>query len=131
MRFALLETIAKVPLFSYISKKNCRGVMSLGRPFFLTFSFFLILWGFGAYPANHSAEIQKIDSEIEQLEDMKRGYEARALKHDDMATYLQFDTKAVLETRRHIQLAQENRNKAALVQERIDRLKAKRAELQK
>ncbi|MBX7067400.1 MAG: hypothetical protein K1X28_09230 [Parachlamydiales bacterium] len=104
--------------------------MNLRRLFFLTFSFFLILWGFSGYSANNSAEIQKIDSEIQQLEDMKRGYEARALKHDDMATYLQFDTQAVLETRRHIQLAEENRNKAALVQQQIDRLKAKRAQLQ-
>lgn len=101
------------------------------RTFLLTLSFFLILWGFNGHPASNAAEVQKIDVEIQELEDMKRGYEAKALKHDDTATYLQFDTEAVLETRRHIQLAEENRNKAALVQERIDRLKARRAELQK
>lgn len=101
------------------------------RTFLLTLSFFLILWGFSGYTASHAAEVQKIDVEIQELEEMKRGYEAKALKHDDTATYLQFDTEAVLETRRHIQLAEENRNKAALVQERIDRLKARRAELQK
>lgn len=101
------------------------------RTFLLTFSFFLILWGFSGYTASNTVEVQKIDAEIQELEEMKRGYEARALKHDDTATYLQFDTEAVLETRRHIQLAEENRNKAALVQERIDRLKVKRAELKK
>lgn len=105
--------------------------MGQKRTFLLTLSFFLVLWGFNGDLASNTIEIQRIDVEIAELEDMKRGYEARALKHDDTATYLQFDTEAVLETRRHIQLAQENRNKAALVQERIDRLKAKRAELQK
>ena len=97
--------------------------MRLRRPFLLTFSFFLILWGFSAYSAADSAEVQ--------LEEMKRGYESRALRHENQAEYLQFDQQAVLETRRHLQLADENRNKAALVQEQIDRLKAKKEQLQK
>ncbi len=102
--------------------------MRLRQIFFLTFFFFLFLWGF----ANESsAEVQKIDVQIQQLEDMKRGYDARALKHENYAEYLQFDQKAVLETRRHIQLADENRNKAALVQEQIERLKARKEQLQK
>jgi hypothetical protein len=107
--------------------------MRLRRLFFLTFSFFLILWGFTAtgYTANNGAEIQKIDSQIQQLEEMKRGYVGRALKHENMAEYLQFDQQAVLETRRHLQLADENRNKASLVQEQIDRLNAKKQQLQK
>ncbi len=104
--------------------------MGLKRLFLLTFSFSLILWGFDGYTSNRSEELQKIDTELQQLEEMKRGYESRALRHDDMATYLQFDSEAVLETRRHLQLAEENRNKAALVQERIDRLKAKKEQLQ-
>ena len=107
--------------------------MLIRRVFYFAFFFSLLFWTFAGYTANinHSTEIQKIDSEIEQLEEMKRGYEARALRHDDMATNLQFDSEAVLETRRHLQLAEENRDKAALVQERIDRLKAKKVELQK
>lgn len=103
--------------------------MSLKRIFFFTFSFFVILWAFNSYALSNSAEIQKIDAEIQELQEMKRGYEAKALKHDDMATYMQFDQQAVLETRRHIQLADENRNKAALVQERIDKLKERRRQL--
>lgn len=105
--------------------------MRLNRLFFMSFSFFLILWGFSAYTASDSAEIQKIDGQIKQLEEMKRGYEARALKHNDMAEYLQFDQQAVLETRRHLQLAEENRNKAALVQEQIDRLQSRKQQLQR
>ncbi|PIS03407.1 MAG: hypothetical protein COT85_00400 [Chlamydiae bacterium CG10_big_fil_rev_8_21_14_0_10_42_34] len=105
--------------------------MRFRRPFLLTFSFFLLLWAIGGNSASHSAEIQKIDSEIEQMEEMKRGYEGRALRHENQAEYLQFDQKAVLETRRHLQIAQENRNKAALVQKQIDLLKVKREKLLK
>lgn len=106
--------------------------MRLRRFFLLTFAFFLILWGFTAvgHTASNAVEIQKIDSQIQQLQEMKRGYEGRALKHENMAEYLQFDQQAVLETRRHLQLAEENRNKASLVQEQIDRLNAKKQQLQ-
>ncbi len=75
-------------------------------------------------------EIQKIDGELQELAEMKRGYEARALRHENQAEYLQFDQQQVLETRRHLQIAQENRDKAALIQERIDRLNAKKQQLQ-
>lgn len=104
--------------------------MAYRRFFLMTLAFFLILWGFSGYTASRGAELQKIDGEIEQLEEMKRGYESRALKQENMAEYLQFDSRAVLETRRLLQLAEENRNKAALVQEQIDRLKEKRKQLE-
>jgi hypothetical protein len=101
--------------------------MRYHRVFFMPFAFFLLLWFIGA---STSPDVQKIDSEIEQLEEMKRGYESRALRHENQAEYLQFNQQAVLETRRHLQIASENRNKAAAVQKQIDRLKAKRAKLQ-
>lgn len=101
------------------------------RSFLSTLFFFFILWAFAGHTASQSAEAQKIDQEIQELTEMKRGYEARALRHENMAEYLQFDQQAILETRRHIQLADENRNKAALVQQEIDRLKAKQKELQR
>ena len=95
----------------------------------LKFYFFIPLVLFSIF-AGRSSEIQKIDAEIAQLEEMKRGYEAKALKSEDMATYLQFDSRTVLETRRLLEIAEENRNKAALVQERIDKLKGKRQQLE-
>ena len=105
--------------------------MRLKRVFFVTFAFFLVLWGFSAFSISKSEAIQQIDGEIKELEGMKRGYEARALRHENQAEYLQFDQQAVLETRRHLQIAQEKRNKAALVQEQIDRLKEKKLQLEK
>ena len=106
--------------------------MSFKRALFLICSFSLVFWSLFALPSGNqkvSAQVQQIDDEILELEDMKRGYESRALKHESMAEYLQFEQQAVLETRRHLQLADENREKAAKVQERIDFLQAKKRDL--
>jgi hypothetical protein len=107
-----------------IDEKLLLGWVLMMRLIWLVFTVFTLF-------AADSAEVQKINGDIQQLEEMKRGYEARALRHENQAEYLQFDQQAVLETRRHLQIAQENRDKAALVQEQIDRLKEKKAELTK
>jgi hypothetical protein len=106
--------------------------MGLKRFFFLTFSLFLILWGFLGHTVEggSSPRVQQIDQQIQELQDMKRGYEARALRHENQAEYLQFDDQTYLETRRHNQLAEENRAKAAAVQEQIDKLQAEKKKLQ-
>ncbi|HEX5034423.1 MAG TPA: hypothetical protein VFW62_08095 [bacterium] len=100
----------------------------MAKLFFSSFVSFLLLWAFVAYPSEEE-KVRALDRRIEQLEEMKRGYESRALRHENQAERLQFDNQAVLETRRHIQLAEENREKAALIQEEIDRLKAEREKL--
>lgn len=92
--------------------------------------FFTLLSAFSVEAVNKSKEIESIDSQLQQLEEMKRGYEAKVLRHESQAEYLQFDQQALLETRRHLQLAEENRQKAEMVQQRIDQLKARRAELE-
>jgi hypothetical protein len=78
-----------------------------------------------------AAQVEEIDRQISKLEGMKRGFEARALRHDDYAQRLQFEDRAVLETRRHLELADENRAKAARVQQEIDRLQIERRKLLK
>jgi len=76
-----------------------------------------------------NADIVEIDAKIQELTEMKRGYEARALRHENQAERLQFEDKAFLEARRHIELAQENRQKAAVIQEQIDQLQEKKETL--
>jgi hypothetical protein len=93
---------------------------------------FLILWGVFAYssesrPSNRT--VQQIEKQITELENMKRGYEARALRHENQAERLQFDDQTYLETRRHNELAEENRAKAAAVQKEIDRLQEEKRKL--
>jgi hypothetical protein len=72
------------------------------------------------------AQIAEIDDQIRELEEVKRGYESRALRHDDQALRLQFNQEWNLEVRRHLEFAEENRQKAAVVQQEIDRLKERR-----
>lgn len=83
----------------------------------------------GGESPQKTEKAQQIDQQIEQLQDMKRGFEARALRHENMAEWLQFDDKANLETRRHIQIAEENKQKAAAVQREIDRLQKEKQSL--
>ncbi|MBF8262889.1 MAG: hypothetical protein HW387_554 [Parachlamydiales bacterium] len=83
----------------------------------------------GAWGANFDDRIEQIDGQIKELSDMKRGYEARAIRAEDQANRLQFEDHFVLETRRYYRIAEENREKAAKVQSEIDRLEAERAEL--
>ena len=75
------------------------------------------------------AQVAEIDRQLAELESMKRGFEARALRHEDQAQRLQFEDRALLETRRHYELADENRAKAARVQEEIDRLLVEKRKL--
>lgn len=74
-------------------------------------------------------QVDEIDRQIKELEAVKRGYESRAMRHEDQAARLQFMDRAVLETRRHLELAEENWAKAQRVQEEIDRLQGERKKL--
>jgi hypothetical protein len=93
--------------------------------------FFFLIWSSSllGISAQKEAQIHQIDAQIEELQDMKLGFEARALRHEDQADRLQFNDETYLETRRHIQLAEENRAKAAAVQKEIDRLQAEKEKL--
>lgn len=105
--------------------------------FTVIFAVFVLIWGYSVYSTPISpllslqkdAQVQQIDQQIQELEDMKRGFEARALRHEDQADRLQFDDQTYLETRRHIQLAEENRAKASAVQKEIDRLQTEKEKL--
>lgn len=99
------------------------------RIFCLTLMFFMALWTLHA--ETNQEKIQQIDYQIEELEDMKQGYEARALRHENLAIYMQFENQAWLETRRHYEIAQENRDKAAYIQTQIDALQREKQRLQK
>lgn len=113
-----------------ICGKNGR-LVAMRRIFLWTFSFFIILWGLVGYGVSRSEEIQQIDAQIEDLQEVKRGYNARALRFENLAEYQQFDDQAQLETRRFFKLAEENRNRAELAQKKIDLLEARKKELQK
>jgi hypothetical protein len=76
-------------------------------------------------------QVDEINAHIKELQEMKRGYEGRAIRAEDQADRLQFEDDFVLETRRYYRIAEVNREKAAKVQEEIDRLEAEKAKLEK
>jgi hypothetical protein len=79
--------------------------------------------------SNTQAELQEVDDQIRELEDMKRGFLAKALRHQDQAERLQFRERYYLEARRHMELAEENRQAAEQIQVEIDRLKLRRRQI--
>jgi len=106
--------------------------------FIIPLIMFIVIWGqflFSSHTrpsivlSQKETLIKQIDGQIQELEEMKRGFEAKVARHEDQATRLQFDDQTYLETRRHNQLAEENRAKAAATQKEIDRLKAEKAKL--
>ena len=92
----------------------------------------LMTWG-GQVVASQDQvnQIEQLDAQIKELKEMKRGYESRAIRAEDQADRLQFEDHFYLETRRYYRIADENRAKAAKIQEEIDRLEAQKAELLK
>jgi len=80
---------------------------------------------------DHAVQIEQIEAQIKELKEMKRGYEARAIRAENQADRLQFEDHFVLETRRYYRIADENREKAEKIQEEIDRLEAQKAGLLK
>ena len=114
--------------------------MKLNRIFFLTMSFFLILSALltvghrtnvlmAGEGSKLDLQIQQIDEEIAELKQMKRGYESRALRHENLGEMMQFESKYTLEMRAHYELAEQNREIAAKIQADIDRLEAKKRDL--
>lgn len=80
-------------------------------------------------PQKIQAELQDIDDQIRELEEIKRGYEAMALRHLDQAQRQQFRDRYYLEAKRHFELAEENEQAAEAVQVEIDRLKKRRRQI--
>lgn len=102
------------------------------RCFLLVLSFFWFLWGVTLYaqcnPSDPVVEerVADIDDEILDLEEKKRGYDAAVLRHEDQAERLQYEERNYLESRRHVELAEENRAMSKRLEAEIRRLKDER-----
>lgn len=114
--------------------------MKLKRTFFMTLSFFVLIFltlTFSKQLHKVSAkelpkwkqELQMLQDQITEFQNMKRGYVARALKHENQAQRLQFMNGEYLTAKRHWELAKENRIIAEKIQIDIDRLEEKRQDL--
>lgn len=75
--------------------------------------------------------IEDIDKKINELQDMKRGYESKAIRQDNQAQRLQFIEGELQNAKRNWKLAEDNRKIALRIQKEIDELKVQRMQLQK
>lgn len=130
----------------YLHDNEVSGIGQRNRPMFTSdmrevmggyriFYLFILCSGFqscyGAGSTQIEAQIETIDAQIKELQDKKRGFEARALRHQDQAERLQFENRNYLESRRHMELAEENREKANFMQMQIDKLNEQKKKLLK
>jgi hypothetical protein len=69
---------------------------------------------------------KKIDQRIEELKQMKKGYEAKAIYHDNQAQRLQFIEGQLQLAKNHMKLADANREVAKKIQSEIDLLEARK-----
>ena len=94
------------------------------------FSFVLFLWSpIAAYKVTKPSELHQVDRQIFHLRAQKRGYEARALRHEALANRLQFQSSQLLKARQHWAIAEKNRAIAKKIQQEIDRLEKRKQQL--
>ena len=87
---------------------------------------FQVFRGSGVHP---DQEIDTINQEIERLEEVKVGFEAKALRHESAANRLQFQQGQYIIAKKHWEQAEINRLAAKKVQEQIDALKKRKKSL--
>lgn len=66
--------------------------------------------------------MEQLDCRIHELKEIKRGFEATALRAENQGQRLQFDNENYLEARRYLKMAEVYRKKAKAIQDEIDRL---------
>jgi len=75
--------------------------------------------------------VEDIDKKINELEVMKRGYEAKSIKQANQAQRLQFIQGELQTAKRYWKASEDNKKIAIRIQKEIDELKIERMKLQK
>ncbi|MEI6242694.1 MAG: hypothetical protein WCP39_04735 [Chlamydiota bacterium] len=73
--------------------------------------------------------IEQTDQQIQELQNMKIGYEGKATRLENQAQRLQFMNKELSTSQKLWRLAESNREAAQKIQEEIDKLHAERSRL--
>ncbi|NGX44743.1 MAG: hypothetical protein K1060chlam3_00918 [Candidatus Anoxychlamydiales bacterium] len=84
----------------------------------------------GSSKSSQYNSIEDIDKKINELEEMKRGYESKAIKQVNQAQRLQFIEGQLQEAKRYWKAAEDNRKIVTRIQKEIDELKIERMNLQ-
>lgn len=101
--------------------------------FIFIFTIFMVSKSFTYYASNveKQSEIILINQKIDELQEMKRGYEAKALNHANTAERLQFIDGELQTAKKHWKLADDNRRIVQQIQKQIDELKIQKIQIQK
>ncbi|MFA6119240.1 MAG: hypothetical protein WCT85_07085 [Parachlamydiales bacterium] len=109
--------------------------IKISRVFIITMIFFISIFALfssvSSFSKSGNDEINVINTKISELEEMKRGYESKAIKHSHEAERFQFMEGELQRAKQHWKLADENKKVALKIQKQIDELKIKKVELQK
>lgn len=112
--------------------------MKLFSAFVITMGFFLLFFVSSALSksscppiAKWQQEINDIDRQIDELKEMKIGYEGRALQHQNQAERVQFYKHEQLTAKRNWILADENKKIAERIEDDIRQLEIKKESILK
>ena len=81
------------------------------------------------HPADWREELKQIDAEIESAEDLRNRYLAAARRAEDQGMRWQFTQDQKQEAKRAFQRADEKKQAAKMLQDRIDALNARKAQI--
>lgn len=98
------------------------------QTFFLTFLLFILIL-FLTSASSSEQRVEFLNHKIEELEDIKRGFESKAVYHEEQAQRLQFVQGQLLLAQRHARAAEKYEQAAEKVQEEIDQLDKERRQL--
>lgn len=111
--------------------------VKVNRAFLMVMIFFIFIFAiFSASKTPYSynnkidAEIESINKKIAELEEMKKGYEAKAIKHANNGERLQYIEGQLQIAKKHWKLAEEYKKIVEKIQVEIDELKAKKLKIQ-
>jgi len=114
--------------------------VNFNRTFLILINFFIFAFSTNiiACSSNDNKNDNKIyndkevlDKKILELEDMKKGYEAKAIKHANKAERLQFVEGQLQVAKKHWKLADENKKIADEIQKQIDELQVRKLKINK
>jgi|GEM_PF-5135668 len=110
--------------------------MKILSTFLVTMTFFLLVYGGATFLANRKSpewkkKICLLHKQIDELNQLKKGYLLRALTHQNQADRLQFQQDELLTAKRHSILAEENRKIVQRLEEDILELESDKEKILK
>lgn len=114
----------------YLRIKDGRFLMrrvNINKAFLIVMGFFVFIFAVFSLSKtaySYNSEIDSINKKITELEEMKKGYAAKVIKHANTAERLQFEEGQLQIAKKHWKLSEEYNKVVEKIQTQIDELKA-------